>query len=371
MRFRSNSGFAGLITALLATLISLTLPLSAMAAIASGVIFDDEVVSSRLAHNIVESQDVRQLIAAQILQVQAGQDDQSPFSFASALAYLEPGDREAITRILFPDGWMLAQLELNIARGYAWLETDQARPDLWLDLVPVKQRLSSGGSLQIAEIVVSSWPICTENQLTDMGADPLAILGGSNPTCQPPAPLRSHLVEYLVEGLQSEARLLPDRMPIADLGPPSSGGSAGELKQGLNRVRTLAATAWLVPASLLGVILALKVRSAADLLQWWGLPLLGSGLVGILVTAVLGFALPDWLRPLAVTWQGNPLASPLVATLRELLERALGASLIAMLMLSGVGALMLLVGGWLTRRPPRQGPADRLPGQEGPTGIFG
>jgi hypothetical protein len=53
---------------------------------------------------------------------------------------------------------------------------------------------------------------------------------------------------------------------------------------------------WFLPASLLGVIMILVIRSMRDIGQWWGIPLLLGGLLSLAVLGVVSAGRADLIR---------------------------------------------------------------------------
>lgn len=129
---------------------------------------------------------------------------------------------------------------------------------------------------------------------------------------------------------------------------PGAQEQAAEFKRGILQMRSLAVAAWLLPASGLGLLLALSVRSWRQLLLWWGAPLLAAGLFGLLLTVLAGSALPDWISAIGEGLESNPLARPLQSAVHDLLEQAIDRYARGMLMLGVVGAGMVVWGRWIS-----------------------
>lgn len=138
--------------------------------------------------------------------------------------------------------------------------------------------------------MMATWQPCTQSQLETIAG---AVLNdeGSPPViaCLPPEPYQSSVREGMLREVEEEVTALPSTLVLMER-PPSRRTAAGfrELKSGLLWLRTLGRWGWLVPAGLLGLIVAVCVRSARDWALWWGVPLLGGG--GVL--ALLGWQLP-------------------------------------------------------------------------------
>lgn len=314
------SGLVRAISIGIGVLLAVGLPIAMLASSVTGGFFDAQLVTEVLSEHLIQPGDLRQLLAQELLRPDSAPDQEDEISFQSWLVYLEAEDRSAIAQILFPDPWINDQLDDNLDRLYIWLDGEQPEPDFQIDLRPVKQRFLAGGSLQLAEIIVASWPICTDSELVYLLE---AAIGSGDQefiACQPPSPLRTVMVELLVEGLVSEALQTPDQVGLGELfGDQDAQETALELKRGISRLKTLATAAWLLPASGLGIILALGVRSWRQMPLWWGLPLLATGLIGVLIALLVASALPDWISGIGQAAGPNPLMDPLKSALRDLL----------------------------------------------------
>lgn len=344
-------GAARAFSIVLGLLLALGLPLALFASSVANTFFDLQLVRTTVSEYLIRSGDVRQLLIQELIPPTYNSQQEDEISIQSWLVYLEPEDRSAIAQILFPDTWMKDQLDQNVERFYGWLEGDLSAPDLQIDLRPVKQRLLNGASLQMAEIVVASWPICTESELLLLAGAALGIGEPQFIACQPPSPWRAIMVEHMVEGLKTEAIQTSDTVRLEELfRGPGAQEQAADFKRGILRMRSLALAAWLLPASGLGLLLALSVRSWRQLLLWWGAPLLTAGLFGLLLAVLAGSALSDWISAIGEGLESNPLARPLQSAVHDLLEQAINRYARRMLLLGMLGAVMLVWGRWNGRR---------------------
>jgi hypothetical protein len=123
-----------------------------------------------------------------------------------------------------------------------------------------------------------------------------------------------------------------------------------ELKARIRLARALARWAWMIPASILGVIMALAIRSWPGLARWWGIPL---GVAGVFSLLPIPFAKAFEGRLLRELGAGEALPPVVKDTLtstaggiRVAVLQALAAQAI-LLVLLGAG---LAVAGWLLDR---------------------
>jgi hypothetical protein len=275
---------------------------------------------------------------------------------------------------------------------YSWVDNDQLRPAMVLDLRPIQRHLAGGGASQLVEIILASWPECAPEQLDELA---LAAISDAVPMqyCEPPEPFRSVLAEFATQAVVLMVSDLPAEADLLAGDPDLASRGADELmalKEQLRLLRAFSRWGWLLPLSLLGLIMALAVRSVRGLTRWWGIPLLlggalsflaavaASGSVGALLARAVGEpALPDAFLQV-VEGVGEGLA-----------ERALGRMSVQSVMLAGGALILLVVGLFLGRnRAPRPieaapspasavpvvpGPIEAGPAgeKESPTGMFG
>lgn len=134
------------------------------------------------------------------------------------------------------------------------------------------------------------------------------------------------------------------------------------MKEWIRLARALSRSSWLLPIALLGLIMALAVRSWGELGRWWGIPLLIGGvltlLLAVLVTAMGEVLLTSQLSDLKR--EAEAVYGLLMVIIGSLKDVIIGSLLFHAALVSGIG-LVLLVGGWLINRRTSSLP----PGQPG------
>lgn len=272
------SRLARLIAYLLTAAFVITLPPALLLRSLGSVAFQPGPLRRSVERRLLDSGVLRLALTKGILSSSAGPAGGGDETLALIAANLAEEDWQAIGEIALPDDWLRQQLEGIIGSFFAWLDSDELAPQLVLNVEPVKRRLLGAGTENIFEIMISSWPPCSPEQLQSIEdefreAGGILLLG-----CAPPEPFRTVTMERASDALQNEARALPSQVRlIEDLSQEAEG--LLELKAGLLQLRLLARWAIAVPAALLGLIMALVVRGWRDWLRWWGIPLLlGGGL---------------------------------------------------------------------------------------------
>ncbi len=337
---------------LVALIFVLTLPLSVVAFNFGRVAFSPDRLTDLLTQTIVETGGVRRLLFESLTAPPEPGAAEEGLDLAEALRFLSPQERDYLGEQLAPPGWGEEQLHSLVVGVFDWIENDRESPAFTVDVTALKVSLLGGGAAELVETMVDSWPPCSVEEVARMGIDEL--LGeGDLILCEPPEPLRTGLAGVLNVSLAVSLRALPDRI---SLGGPETERPAGAetlgVKEQIRTLRFLAGSSWLLSVLMLGLVLALVVRSWRSLGLWWGIPILvGAGLSLALMTGVriaLGQALsqsfvdgggtPEWIGGL-LRGLGEAL---LAVTFRRVALHSLG------LMVAGAG---ILTGGlWLERR---------------------
>jgi len=377
------------IASLLVVVFILTAPIALLARAASQVVFSPQVMAKMVGNRLLETDVARRALAEALMREMLAQaPDGSGETMGALLLGVERSDMERITEIVLPPEWGKEQVVGNLQALYAWIDDDRAFPQIKLDLEPVRSRILGTGAEDLVEVLVDAWPSCTPEQVARMGL--AAVQGGSIETCEPPEPIRTGLAGVLADGVRLMANGMPDAV---DLGPQVvSGGEEaqiGPFKERVRMVRFLTLWGWLFPAGLLGLIVALVVRSIAGLFRWWGIPLTASGLAALAMVAPSSGLARAFGRTLTSQLQGAPLLAELVGNLGSgLIQSIATRAAVGALFLTAAGAGLLIVGRISTRRAHKARPAESAggrqqivgiseeavspgPSDERPTGVFG
>jgi hypothetical protein len=376
-------------TILLAAVFVLTLPIALLAFNVGRVAFSRVEVASVVIQRAVDSGGLRRLMAERLLDPGAS-DAGSDFNLARAMSFLGPDELERVYDLLIPPEWARSQVSAALEGLYAWIDSDRLRPSMELDLRPIQDHLASGGASRLVEIILASWPDCTVEQLDELA---LAAISDAVPMqyCEPPEPFRSVLAEFAAQGVLQMVRDLP---PKADLlsGDSDLAWQTPEellaLKEQIRMLRGFSRWGWLLPLSLLGLIMALAVRSVRGLTRWWGMPLLLGGALSFLVAVgASGSAGRLFARAIGEPALPDAFLQIVKAVAEGLSERVLGRMAVQSVFLAGGAALLLVVGLFFGRarahRPsevatPPAAPAapdvigaEQMGEKDAPTGMFG
>jgi hypothetical protein len=229
------------------------------------------------------------------------------------------GNADALLGVLFTEGNMTALLppqELKITTDnvldatFAYLngETDSAV----VSLVSLKGYLANEGGVAAITQMLDVQPDCTLDQIAQIT---VGLLSGEGLLlCNPPEELMGLVTPLIQTQLQVMLGAFPDQVTIIS-GEKSN--TADDPRLRLNRVRAYMKISPVMPIILLPVIVIFAVRSLKDWLQWWGWPLLTTGLISLTV-ALLGSPIIEWIVGQVMQVQLSTLVPPiLLATLRQ------------------------------------------------------
>jgi len=368
---------------LLATAFVLSLPLSLVAFNIGQVAFSPERMTTLLTETIAETGGLRQMVLESLAGGSNSASDEGGLDFAAAMSSLTPQDREYLGEQLTPPGWAEEQMGSIVGGLYEWIDNDRARPELTVDIGPLKVALLGGGANELVEIVVNSWPSCTVAEMAEMGIG--ALLGQQELVmCEPPEPLRSGVVGILNVSIAASLRVLPDQLTLSQPGAsrPASPETM-ETKQRIRTVRALAAWSWLLSPAMLGLVMALSIRTWRGVALWWGIPLMLGALltmmtmVGVRLLVHEGFrsALSDADMP---GWIGGMIQALVAAMMAVVFRRVALQSAVVL-----AAGLVVLMGGLILARRgkrlsrsaaadlPTAPPEPEESDGEHPSGMFG
>jgi len=353
-----------MLAAFIAFIIVLALPISLLIYDVARVVFSPEIMSDLLTTRLVESGVIRGFITDSLLSPESLQE-QGPgeFDFSRVIENLSPEERGAIVDILIPPEWIEEQISASFNAIYFWIDDDRPLPLIHLDMAPIKERLLGGGVIEVVDTIVDSWPSCSAAQMEHLRE--VVEFGGEFPAflCEPPEPFRSKVINLISSQLIQMVREVPSELSLSGDQPYSQDmADIAAMKEWIRLARVLSRSSWLLPIALLGLVMALAVRSWGELGRWWGIPLLIGGvltlLLAVLVTAVGEVLLTSQLSDLKR--EAEAVYGLLMVIIGSLKDVIIGSLLFHAALVSVIG-LVLLVGGWLISRRTSSLP----PGQPG------
>ena len=348
-----SDGFARTLSRLAAGVFGLifavTLPLTLAAFAWGSVLFSAQKMTDIFTDELVGSGALQEIAVEVMLdQVPRGGEGLA----AGILDFLGRQRLDEMLTALFPAEWAESQVHANIESLYVWLDNDRLVPELFLDIQPLKDRLLSGGAEELAVSVVSSWPTCGLEQVEILLRE--GVPRGELPAflCQPPEPLRTTVIAVATDLVLRQISELPPTVQIGGDRPlDTTPQELMDFKRSLRTLRAFSYAGWLLPLSMLGLIVAVAVRSWPQLLRWWGGSILAAGVGTFFMLGIVEGAVEQARNsgPLRTAFQG-PYAVVIQDVIDRLLDEASGQLFFLGLLVAGIGLVMLLVGVYLDRR---------------------
>ncbi|MEA1979185.1 MAG: hypothetical protein U9N80_14950 [Chloroflexota bacterium] len=354
-----------------AVIFILVLPLSLLGRDLAVVVFSPVRVSGILRSRLLESGFINNIAAESFLterwfdEMGFGGGELKPM-----FQYLSPAEREEILMTLVPPEWVDAQLDNVIHSFFTWIESEQPEPRIAVDLIPLKEGLLKGGLRRTIDTLIDSWPSCTTDEIEIMREELMRTGEIPIEVCEPPEPYRSQVLDFAVDELGNLIREQPNKIPLID-SLDASPAEVTEFKENFQFLRSVMMWGWFLPASLLGVVMILVIRSMRDIGKWWGIPLLLGGLLSIAVLGVVGAGRADLARDtLADLAQiGTPLYRAFEIVLLGILVAATRLAFFHASLITAAGLALWLITRQLSKRAkpqiiPESEPSDAAPTEQ-------
>ena len=197
--------------------------------------------------------------------------------------------------------WLQAQTESVIDQLFVFLDSDDTTPSITISLADLKSRLTGRKGVETVLKVIEAQPTCTQDQLREI-INSFESDDSSTEllSCRPPQEILDEYLSSMVETLNEVIESLPDEAVLggnfmdSDLDEEIE-TDEDEMQVGktLRRVRTYIRLSPIVPIGFLLLIAVFGVRSFREFLQWWGIPLLLTGLIA-LVFSILSMPIFNW-----------------------------------------------------------------------------
>jgi len=219
-------------------------------------------------------------------------------------------DFETIITLLLPPANMKTLVEEALTQVFLYL--DGKNNSAKISLVTLKERISSQAGTEVVVQLLQAQPPCTSEQITQFAE---GFVGGQSDMvfCNPPQDLIDVITPEIQAQLAQIVLTIPDEAvfikPYVSTGETSGGHESGgpfgnNPFTTIHFARMIMRFSWILPVSLLLLATLLAVRSLKGWLRWWGIPLLISGMLGIL----LGFAISPAFNYIFQTFLAQKIA---------------------------------------------------------------
>lgn len=271
--------------------------------------------------------------------IAAAPSDGNPNSPRAYLALLPAENWETVFRALLPVNVSQPMTEQAITSVFDYLNGESETAALYL--VEFKSHLTGPAGTNALLAILRAQPPCTIEQIANLTIGSLFGQSVEFILCNPSDELLSLFQPLLQVQLQSIASTIPDSV---NLTPDAA--SAEHPLDGLRALRAILRFSPLIPLGLLFLITILAVRDLKSWLDWWGIPLLISGLLGIALSAA-AHPIFQWTFQIYLAPRFPPtLPASLVDASRDLMSAALSGVatpiVIQAAALALIGIIMLL-----------------------------
>jgi hypothetical protein len=286
---------------------------------------------------------------------------------------LSEQDWQAILTALLPPDWLRAQFESVIDQVYGDLQAGQTTSAIKIPMADLKARLSGEEGFNAVVQLIDAQPSCTADQLAQIQGltDPTALLEAV-PVCRPPEAALTLIYPNIRATLAFLVEQIPDEAELKYAGEQGSSAQdpLDSPRQALNTIRIVIQLALVLPIVLLALVALFGARSIKGLLRCLGIPLLVTGVLGILIAAT-GLAVTHQAISNAIL--GGPAAHSNLAPgvlhlqvdiLAALARGYLDAFLVQVVAMAVVG-LAMTAASFLVERPNAT-PVTPTPGTAAP-----
>lgn len=215
---------------------------------------------------------------------------------------LDAGQWESLLREILSPEWLQQQTESVIDQFIDFLESDQESPSISISLVELKSKLMGSSGVEIVLNLIEGQPTCTREQLREIKE---AMASEEEQpdllSCLPSEDILDEYAASIEETLNEVVGELPDEAIIGESFMEGASDVKPEVEDGemqvgptLRRIRTYMRISPLVPVVFLILIAVFAVRSFRDLLRWWGIPFMATGII-VLAISLLSMPISNWL----------------------------------------------------------------------------
>lgn len=338
----ASTPFQRAVGLLLVLLVGISLPIALTLRSFSAQLFTPDRFESALVRNLTATGALRRLAIREIL----SETGPGTGGLQQLTADMREQEVDELLRLLVPDSWWEEQLRSGVDAFFDWIDSEAPTPEVTLDLEPIRTRLLGQPGEQAVDLVMSSWPACTPSQFETLIAQAQGSGDIPEERCLPPEPYESLLRGALLEGLREEAGSMPASV---DVGPSDEASEDvtefSQLKRNLRTARWLGRWGWMVPVALLGLIMAVNVRSLKSWGIWWGVPLMSAGALSLVIALILAGPVETRLMGVLATFDApDVLRNALSGVIRDLFRDSLGRLMFGGIATGGIGLVAVLIG---------------------------
>jgi len=285
---------------ILAGALMITLPLTLMANNGGEVLFDQEqineittgvVLDSELIPAALEVMTNRRAVEISDKIEDTDRPEGQELNLINLIFSMKEKNWNELKDALLPDELVASWIDVSVNGFYHWLNSDDQLPYISWNMRPLKAKMSGPEGEAAVVAFYESLPDCSDLQMEEMQTAPGEPL--------PRAQMVIELCKLSTFPHSEQIAVYNDVMAmVVDATPPEynatqallrEGGEPGSLytlKWRIRTVRWWLDIALLLPLGLMLLILFFGVRSMEGLGQWFGIPLIGSGLISLIAVLI-------------------------------------------------------------------------------------
>lgn len=219
-----------------------------------------------------------------------------------------------------------------------------------ISVIPLKSHLIGPAGVEVVRQILRAQPACTPEQLQAIALGFLS--GGDILLCSPPEDVMALLTPVIESQIGVLSVAIPDQLTLV---PEGLSGTPNDPRLRLNNLRLILLFSPVIPVTFLLAITIFAVRDLKSWLNWWGWPLMITGM-GSLLLAWLGSPIVGLIVRGFIQVQGARFIPPiLLSTLQEtassVTSEILNPVAIGGLILAVIGFTMAVTALFVVRRP--------------------
>lgn len=214
---------------------------------------------------------------------------------------------------------------------------------------PLKSHLVGPSGVEVVKQILRAQPACTPEQLQAIALGFLS--GGDILLCSPPEDVMALLTPVIESQIQVLSIAIPDQITLVS---EVLSGTPNDPRLKLNNIRLVLLVSPLLPVIFLLAILVFAVRDLKGWLNWWGWPLLLTGMGSLLIawlgSPVVGLMVRVFMQTQGASFIPPTLLSTLQETVSSVTREILDPVAIGGLILAIVGFVMAVTSLFIVRR---------------------
>jgi hypothetical protein len=218
-----------------------------------------------------------------------------------------------------------------------------------ISVIPLKSHLIGPAGLEVVKQILRAQPACTPEQLQAIALG--FLTGGDILLCSPPEDVVALLTPVIESQIQVLTVAVPDQIKLV---PNALSGTPNDPRLRLNNVRLVLLLSPLLPVIFLLAILVFAVRDLKGWLNWWGWPLMLSGMGSLLLawlgSPVVGLIVRGFMQSRGAGLIPPILLSTLQETVSSVTREILDPVAIGGLILAVIGFTMAVAALFVVRR---------------------